>query len=106
MVPPVVVVRWWDIIGMDQAWFTEDDLDSLEPATITTVGLLHEQNDQYIIVVSSWDDSEEDFGNVNCIPLGVIQEMVEVELPEVGEGRGMIEEVGGSFGIKIRQGIR
>ena len=86
----IVVVVWLDIIGVDQAWGTSDDLKALEPVAITTVGRLVEENEEYIIVASSWDASGESFGNVNCIPVGVIQKM------HTG-----VEGASGYFGEKI-----
>tara|TARA_R100001443_G_scaffold91879_1_gene98619 strand:+ start:785 stop:1039 length:255 start_codon:yes stop_codon:yes gene_type:complete len=74
----LVLVNWVDILGEDDAWSSSEEVKELRPAEISTVGRLLIQTDDYIVVVSSWDHSGDHFGNVNCIPRGVIRELKEL----------------------------
>ena len=91
----LVMVRWLDIIGEDQApWSTVDEAKAMKPAPITTIGKVVENTDQYLTVASSWDESGEFLGNLNCIPKGVIQEVSEINLK-------VSDSVSGDFDEKI-----
>lgn len=74
----LVLVHWLDILGEDDAWSSSEDVYDLKPAEISTVGRIVFQTDDYIVVVSSWDHSGDHFGNVNCIPRGVIRTITEI----------------------------
>jgi len=91
----LVMVRWVDIIGEDQSpWSTIEEAKAMKPAPITTIGKVVENTDQYLTVASSWDESGEFLGNLNCIPKGVIQEVSEINLD-------VSDQVSGDFDEKI-----
>lgn len=77
----LVMVKWLDIIGEDHnPWSTIEEIKALKPAPITTIGKVVEDNDEFLTVVSSWDESSDTFGNINCIPKGVIREICKINL--------------------------
>jgi len=78
----IVLVQWWDILGEDQTWSTAEEVMQMKPAPITTIGQLIHENDEYILVSSSWDEGGEHLGNVNCIPKGVIRGMQRMSIRE------------------------
>lgn len=91
----LVMVRWVDIIGEDQnPWSTIEEAKAMKPAPITTIGKVVENTDHYLTVASSWDESGDFLGNLNCIPKGVIQEVSEINLD-------VPDEVPGDFDKKI-----
>ena len=91
----LVMVRWVDIIGEDQTpWSTIEEAKAMKPAPIITIGKVVENTDHYLTVASSWDESSEFLGNLNCIPKGVIEEVSEINL-------GVSDQVPGDFDKKI-----
>ena len=77
----LVVIKWFDIIGEDHnPWSTLEEIKTLKPAPITTIGKVVEDNDDFLTVVSSWDESSDTFGNINVIPKGVVREICKISL--------------------------
>jgi len=62
----VVEVRWVDSCGFDSGWVNNDDLKSLKPKEITTVGHLVEESDDYVVIAPTIGD-DQNFGSL-CIP--------------------------------------
>tara|TARA_R110000824_G_scaffold29567_1_gene98306 strand:- start:109 stop:372 length:264 start_codon:yes stop_codon:yes gene_type:complete len=77
----LVLVKWLDIIGEDQnPWSTVEEAKAMKPAPISTIGEVVEDTAEFLTVASSWDESGEFLGNLNCIPKGVIREVFEINL--------------------------
>lgn len=75
----LVMVHWIDIIGDDlNPWSTLEQAKEMKPEPIATIGKVVEDNDQHMVIASSWNDQGGLLGNLNCIPKGVIQSVVEV----------------------------
>jgi len=67
----VVEVRWVDSCGFDSSWVDNEELKSLKPKQITTVGHLFERSDDYVVVAPTIGD-EQNFGSI-CIPTCAIR---------------------------------
>ena len=80
----LVLIEWLDITSNEQPWMDEEEVKKLIPLSIVTVGRLIEENDSSITVAASWgeDDGELFWGNVNCIPRGVIKSVRLLPMPE------------------------
>jgi len=84
----LVLVHWIDIIGDDEnPWSSLEQAKEMKPEPISTIGKVVEDNDQHMVVASSWNEQGNLLGNLNCIPKGVIQSVVEVEV-ELEEAEG------------------
>ena len=72
---PPVLITWVDICSCDAAWMSLADALEYRPTPIQTLGWVIEENDEYIVVVSSYSVEEEDrvFGSVCAIPRDVIE---------------------------------
>lgn len=82
----LVLVHWIDIIGDDHnPWSSLEQAKDMKPEPISTIGKVVEDNDEFMVVASSWNDQGGLLGNLNCIPKGVVQSVVEVDL-ETEEG--------------------
>ena len=62
----VVSVYWVDSCGFDSGWVNNDELDSLKPKEITTVGHLVEESNDYVLIAPTIGD-DQNFGSL-CIP--------------------------------------
>jgi len=67
----VVEVRWVDSCGFDGSWVDNDELKSLKPKQLTTVGHLVEHCDEHVVVAPTIGD-EQNFGSM-CIPTCAIR---------------------------------
>ncbi len=67
----MVRVVWKDIIRPTETWMFAEDLKTLQPAVIETVGWLVDTKDDQITIASSLGDDGQ-IGDVNCIPRSVI----------------------------------
>ena len=82
----LVLVHWIDIIGDDHnPWSSLEQAKDMKPEPISTIGKVVEDNDEFMVVASSWNDQGGLLGNLNCIPKGVVQSVVEVDV-ETEEG--------------------
>jgi len=61
-----VSVYWVDSCGFDSGWVNNDELDSLKPKEITTVGHLVEESNDYVLIAPTIGD-DQNFGSL-CIP--------------------------------------
>lgn len=74
-----VVVHWLDIVGLEHPWVSAEEASELRPAAMTTVGRLLVEEPGYIVIASTIEsDGDLQFGNVNCIPRGVIGSIQEL----------------------------
>ena len=81
---PLVLIKWQDIIGIERPWLDPEEVLELRPASMVSVGVLLNQNEDFVTLAGTWESRDEPpFGNVNCIPRGVIQ-----SLTELGVGQG------------------
>tara|TARA_Y100001937_G_C6889400_1_gene228348 strand:- start:190 stop:459 length:270 start_codon:yes stop_codon:yes gene_type:complete len=81
----LVLVHWIDIIGDDHnPWSSLEQAKDMKPEPISTIGKVVEDNDEFMVVASSWNDQGGLLGNLNCIPKGVVQGVLEVDV-DVGE---------------------
>lgn len=81
----IVLVHWIDIIGDDHnPWSSLEQAKDMKPEPISTIGKVVEDNDEFMVVASSWNDQGGLLGNLNCIPKGVVQGVLEVDV-DVGE---------------------
>ena len=71
---PIVKVRWLDACG-DSSWLDKDELVEKEPAPAITVGFLIIETDTKVILASG-KTGDGSLGSWDCIPKGMIQEMV------------------------------
>jgi len=62
----IVSVYWVDSCGFDSGWVNNDDLKSLKPKEITTVGHLVEESNDYVLIAPTIGD-DQNFGSL-CIP--------------------------------------
>jgi len=62
----VVSVYWVDSCGFDSGWVNNDELDSLKPKEIATVGHLVEESNDYVLIAPTIGD-DQNFGSL-CIP--------------------------------------
>ena len=82
----LVLVHWIDIIGDDHnPWSSLEPAKDMKPEPISTIGKVVEDNDEFMVVASSWNDQGGLLGNLNCIPKGVVQSVVELDV-ETEEG--------------------
>ncbi len=82
----LVLVHWIDIIGDDHnPWSSLEQAKDMKPEPISTIGKVVEDNDEFMVVASSWNDQGGLLGNLNCIPKGVVQSVVELDV-ETEEG--------------------
>jgi len=79
-----VLVRWVDIVAVEEPWQTAEEIEALRPAEMLTVGLVVKEATDYIVLVSTVETAGGTYGNANVIPRGCIK-----ELKELG-GRGVI----------------
>ena len=80
MTNKVVIVKWIDSAEYEDAdWKSEQDLKDLRPMIIKTVGMLVNQDDVYITIASSINnsdiDSEAQYGGLISIPKSAIEKM-------------------------------
>jgi len=71
-----VLVRWTDITSYDGSWMGLEEAKALKPAQMETLGWIIRSEENYIVVVSTMDSSEDLVGNVNAIPRNAISEIV------------------------------
>ena len=82
----LVLVHWIDIIGDDHnPWSSLEQAKDMKPEPISTIGKVVEDNDEFMVVASSWNDQGGLLGNLNCIPKGVVQSVVEVDVETEGD---------------------
>ena len=82
----LVLVHWIDIIGDDHnPWSSLEQAKDMKPEPISTIGKVVEDNDEFMVVASSWNDQGGLLGNLNCIPKGVVQSVVEVDVESEGD---------------------
>ena len=82
----LVLVHWIDIIGDDHnPWSSLEQAKDMKPEPISTIGKVVEDNDEFMGVASSWNDQGGLLGNLNCIPKGVVQSVVEVDVETEGD---------------------
>jgi len=62
----IVSVYWVDSCGFDSGWVNNDELDSLKPKEITTVGHLVRETNNYVLIAPTIGD-DQNFGSL-CIP--------------------------------------
>lgn len=67
----LVRIRWMDIIRPEATWMFPEELKTLEPAKITTVGWIVEEGIEQITIASSVGDDRQ-LGDINCIPKSVV----------------------------------
>ena len=68
----LIRIRWMDIIRPDATWMFPEELKTLEPAKITTVGWIVDETSEQITIASSLGDDRQ-LGDINCIPKSVVQ---------------------------------
>jgi hypothetical protein len=73
----VVEVHWVDSCGFDGAWVDNDELESLKPKEIATVGHLVVERDESIVVAPTIGD-EQNFGSM-CIPYCAIRSVERIQ---------------------------
>jgi hypothetical protein len=77
----IVSVRWIDITESANGWRTLDELEDFITDTkskiCNQVGLLYEEDEHQLVLVSSYFPEDDLYGVVNVIPKGCIIEMKE-----------------------------
>lgn len=80
----LVKVVWIDIIS-ESKWMSEEDIDKLAPAECTTIGHFVKDTAEFVVTAATTADDEptdeekpEQFGDVICIPKGVIRKIVKL----------------------------
>ena len=72
----IVVIEWVDSVEYDDAaWKSQADADSLSPCKIKSAGILVKEENAYITIASSMDESDPDditYGGLLSIPTYVI----------------------------------
>jgi hypothetical protein len=76
MMHKIVVIEWVDSVEYDDAaWKSQEDADSLSPCKIKSAGILVKEENAYITIASSIDESDPDdvtYGGLLSIPTYVI----------------------------------
>ena len=68
-----VLIEWLDIVGVDSAWLSRDDLESLEPTLMATTGWVLKETSEFLVIAGTLEvGGELQVGNVNCIPKSVV----------------------------------
>ena len=68
-----VLVEWLDIVGVDSAWLSRDDLEALEPTLMVTTGWVLKETSEFLVIAGTMEVGGELLvGNVNCIPKAVV----------------------------------
>tara|TARA_Y100001973_G_scaffold28905_1_gene43607 strand:+ start:45 stop:308 length:264 start_codon:yes stop_codon:yes gene_type:complete len=82
---PPVLITWMDICSCDAAWMSLEDALEYCPTPIQTLGWIIEDNEEYVVVVSSYSTEEDDrvFGSVCAIPRSVIESVVVLDTRNV-----------------------
>ena len=78
------LITWKDTTAIEEAWSDEDDIASLRPLSVITVGKVIHQTDDYVTIAGTVGVDDPDYGDVTCIPMGCIQHMIELEEPQNG----------------------
>jgi hypothetical protein len=68
-----VLIEWLDIVGVDSAWLSRDDLESLEPTLMVTAGWVLKETEEFLVIAGTLEvGGDLQVGNVNCIPKSVV----------------------------------
>jgi hypothetical protein len=77
----IVEVTWTDIEELAGGWHDQEDVDRFisenRSRTVKHVGYLYEEDEKYIVLVDSLAGDE--FGTLNIIPRGCIEEIKELK---------------------------
>ena len=69
---PLVLVQWRDITGADVAWVEKATAAQLKPAVMTSVGLFLEDNEDRLVLASTWENDADSFSEVFVLPRAVV----------------------------------
>tara|TARA_R110002051_G_C8414103_1_gene450635 strand:- start:39 stop:308 length:270 start_codon:yes stop_codon:yes gene_type:complete len=76
---PLVLIEWQDIVGIERPWLDTEEVLELQPSSMVSVGVIVNQNENFVTLAGTWESGDErQFGNVTCIPRGVIQSLTEL----------------------------
>jgi len=65
-------LRWIDSCGFDGSWIDNEELKSLEPKYLTTVGHLVKDSDDYVVIAPTIGD-EHNFGSLSIPKCSVLK---------------------------------
>lgn len=74
--PRLIIIIWEDTAGLDETWNDRQEARDLKPGTMSSVGWIIEDNPHYITITSSAEFDADLVGDVNCIPIGCIQKII------------------------------
>lgn len=78
----VVQIVWWDIAESSNKWKTLAKLEKFITNTkaniVSQVGFLFEEDENQVVVISSYFPDDDMYGTCNVIPRGCILEMKEL----------------------------
>ncbi len=74
--PRLIIIIWEDTAGLDETWNDRQEARDLRPGTMSSVGWIIEDNPHYITITSSAEFDTDLVGDVNCIPIGCIQKII------------------------------
>ena len=76
--PRLIIIIWEDTAGLDETWNDRQEARDLKPGTMSSVGWIIEDNPHYITITSSAEFDADLVGDVNCIPIGCIQKIIDL----------------------------
>ena len=76
--PRLVIVIWEDTAGLDDTWNDRQEAEELKPGTMSSVGWIIKDEPHYLTLTSSAEFDADLVGDVNCIPIGCIQKIIDL----------------------------
>lgn len=75
-----VKVTWLDAQDHKDTWVDGADAEAFTDidCKIVSVGFLVRKTDKYLTIAGDYDEADNDYGTVRKIPVGMIQEIIEV----------------------------
>jgi hypothetical protein len=80
----LVIITWLDAQDHKDTWVDSEAAEKFNDVEckIISVGFLIRKTAKYLTLGSDWDEADKDYGTVRKIPVGMIQEIKEVNVEE------------------------
>jgi len=72
-------ISWVDITG-DAGHATEEEFDSFQASTMTTLAYIYSKDKKFLKTFASYDDKDEVFSDRNIFPIGCILKLEKIDL--------------------------
>lgn len=73
LIDKIVWIEWVDICGFADSWMDIKDVYDQKPHQCYSIGKLMEATEEYITIVATWDEAGTIVSDINCIPIGCVQ---------------------------------